>query len=110
MDAPAQWNSGFIFERKAVIKSYFKSWFIIDFVSIMPYSFFNINHYPKIYLILMSLKLSRLRKTHTGLKKLLRKLGFGVVTIRFTISVWNLLLMLHLTACLWGTIGEVNMV
>lgn len=64
--------------------------------------------YPKVFLGLMIVKLSRLRKTHPGLRKLVRKLGMGVVTIRFTISVWNLMMMLHLTACLWGTVGQIN--
>jgi hypothetical protein len=64
---------------------------------------------PKLYLALMSIKLCRTRKAHAGLKKLVRKLGFGVVTIRFTITVWNIFMMLHLVACLWGCTGEINL-
>lgn len=58
----------------------------------------------------MSFKLSRMRKASSGFKRLIRKLGFGVVTIRFSRSIWNMIMMLHLTACLWGTIGEVNLI
>ena len=58
----------------------------------------------------MSLKLIRLRKAHAGIKRLVRKLGFSVVVVRVSLTVWNLLMMLHLTACLWGTIGQVNLV
>lgn len=57
----------------------------------------------------MSIKLCRTRKAHAGIKKLVRKLGFGVVTIRFTITVWNIFMMLHLVACLWGCMGEINL-
>lgn len=86
-----------------------KSWFFLDLFANVPYGFVQMTAYPKIYLSLMSIKLARLRKSHGGIKKLVRKLGFGVVTIRFTISVWNLFMMLHLTACIWGTIGQINL-
>ena len=69
----------------------------------------KLNSFPKAYLILMATKLTRLRKAHTGLKLLVRKLGFGVVTVRFIISVWNMFTMLHLTACIWGTVGMINL-
>ena len=62
-------------------------------------------NYPQMFLLLMSLKILRVRKAHHGMKKLIRKLGLSVVTVRFTISCWNLLMMLHLTACIWGTVG-----
>ena len=58
----------------------------------------------------MSLKLIRLRKAHAGIKKLVRKIGLSVVTVRVSLTVWNLLMMLHLTACLWGTIGQMNFI
>jgi hypothetical protein len=54
---------------------------------------------------MMAIKILRIRKAHNGIKKLIRKLGLGVVTVRFTISCWNLLMMLHLTACIWGAAG-----
>ena len=66
--------------------------------------------YPKTFLVLMSMKMIRVRKAHNGIKKLIRKMGFGVVFVRFIISCWNLLMMLHLTACIWGTVGQVNLV
>ena len=91
--------------------NYFKTWFLIDTFSNIPFSFFyrSYKYDPKLYLIFMSLKLIRVRKAHSGLKKLVRKLGFGVVTIRFSLTLWNIFMMLHLTACLWGTIGEINL-
>ena len=66
--------------------------------------------YPKTFLVMIYMKLIRVRKAHYGIKKLVRKLGFGVVSVKFTISCWNLLMMLHLTACVWGTVGQVNLV
>jgi len=41
---------------------------------------------------------------------LVRKIGLSVVTVRVSLTVWNLLMMLHLTACLWGTIGQMNFI
>ena len=102
-------SSAYNFERKEVALDYFRFWFIIDCIANVPYGFLRLNSHPKIYLALMSIKLSRCRKAHSGLKKLIRKLGFGVVIIRGTISIWNLFMMLHLTACIWGMIGEINL-
>ncbi len=31
------------------------------------------------------------------------------MTIRFSITLWNIFMMLHLVACLWGCIGEINL-
>lgn len=104
-------HSGYIFERKIVALNYLRSWFLLDTVSNVPFSFvyraFMTN--PKLYLVLMSFKLTRVRKAHQGIKRLVRKLGFGVVTIRFAVTLWNIFMMLHLVACLWGCIGEINL-
>lgn len=110
MDSTGGWNAGYIFERKEVVMEYLKSWFIYDLIGNIPYCFFNLTGLPKVFLTLMSLKLIRLRKAHAGIKKLVRKIGFSVVFVRISLTVWNLLMMLHLTACLWGTTGQVNMV
>ena len=110
LDSSGGWNAGYIFERKAVVMEYLKSWFLFDLIGNIPYSFFNLSEKPKVFLTLMSMKLIRLRKAHTGIKKLVRKIGFSVVYIRISLTVWNLLMMLHLTACLWGTIGQVNLI
>ena len=105
-DSTGGWNAGYIFERKSVVMEYLKSWFIFDIMSNIPYSFFNLAKRPQVFLTLMTFKLIRLRKAHAGIKKLVRKFGFSVVTVRVSLTVWNLLMMLHLTACLWGTIGQ----
>lgn len=102
-------NSAYNFERRDVALDYFKSWFLIDTLANAPYGYLHMTSFPKLYLILMSTKLSRCRKAHSGIKKLMRKLSFGVVSIRYTISVWNLFMMLHLTACIWGTVGEISL-
>jgi len=108
-DTRGGWNSAYVFERNVVILDYLKSWFFIDMFANIPYSFYYLDQWPKLYLVVMAMKLTRLRKADSGLKKLVRKLGFGVVTVRFTISVWNMFMMLHLTACMWGTIGQINL-
>lgn len=110
LDTSGGWNAGYIFERKQVAVEYLKSWFFIDLSTNIPYSFIDMRDYPQVFLTMMSFKIMRIRKAHHGIKKLIRKLGFGVVTVRFTISCWNLLMMLHLTACIWGTAGQVYIV
>ena len=110
LDTSGGWNAGYIFERKHVISEYLQSWFFFDLIANMPYSFIEMEFYPKTFLVLMSMKMIRVRKAHNGIKKLIRKMGFGVVSVRFIISCWNLLMMLHLTACIWGTVGQVNLV
>jgi hypothetical protein len=109
MDTSGGWNAGYIFERHLVVIEYLKSWFFFDLLANIPYSMLDLDKIPKLFLVLMSTKLIRIRKAHTGIKKLVRKLGFGVVTVRFSISCWNLLMMLHLTACVWGTIGQMSL-
>jgi hypothetical protein len=110
LDSTGGWNAGYIFERHTVVMEYLKSWFIFDLISNIPYSFFDLADLPKVFLALMCFKLIRLRKAHAGIKKLVRKIGFSVVTVRVSLTVWNLLMMLHLTACLWGTIGQTQLI
>ena len=74
LDSLGGWNAGYIFEIKEVGMDYFKSWFIYDLIGNIPYSFFNLTNHPKVFLTLMSLKLIRLRKTHAGIKKLVRNI------------------------------------
>lgn len=110
LDTSGGWNAGYVFERKHVIYEYLKSWFFFDLLGNIPYSFFDMEFYPKTFLVFMSMKMFRVRKAHYSIKKLVRKMGFGVVSVKFTLSCWNLLMMLHLTACIWGTVGQVNLV
>ena len=37
----AGWDAGYVFERKAVVLEYLKSWFIFDIAGNIPYSFFE---------------------------------------------------------------------
>jgi len=108
-ETDAGWNSGYVFRRRIVFLNYLKTWLLIDVLANIPYSLFSESMDPIVYIWLMSIKLSRLRKAHAGLKRLVRKLGFGVVTLRFTISVWNLMMMLHIVACLWGAVGHIGL-
>jgi len=40
LDSSGGWNAGYIFERKAVVMEYLTSWFILDLIGNIPYSFF----------------------------------------------------------------------
>ena len=60
-------------------------------------------------MICLGSKLFRIRKAKAGLRKIAKLRGLGVDTTNLTITLWMLLLILHLIACFWGAASSFNL-
>ncbi len=61
------------------------------------------------YIVLLAIKLIRIRKFKKPFTQFLKKIGAGVDRTNLSITLWTLILMLHLIACLWGVSGTFNL-
>jgi hypothetical protein len=116
----------FVFNRKAVAKRYLTFWFWFDTISNIPYTFFkfymrdpydsdmmnfltfNLAYTPRVYTVCLGLKLFRIRKAKQHLLMLLKDLKFGVESRGLAITIWTIVLILHIISCFWGAIGTFN--
>lgn len=104
-----------------------KCWFFLDCLANVPYSMFkaypgeaslddfknfihfNFAYIPRFYIVCLALKLFRIRNAQKYLLPSLKKLGTGVDKINLILTVWKLILILHMIACFWGVAGSFNL-
>jgi hypothetical protein len=117
----------FVFNRRKVAKSYILSWFFIDCLAAIPYAMFkyypkdpgandlqnlihlNFAYIPRFYVICIAFKLARIRKAKAVMRKLLKMAGFGVSKASVITTLWTIVFILHLIACLLGTAATFNL-
>lgn len=109
--------------RKKIIKTYLKTWFIIDFVSILPISYFfdstdstssvkintlaRLGRIPKLYRLIRLSKLVRMAKilkrgnVNRITKFFLDKLKVNANIERLIYFILAFLLLNHISACIW---------
>ena len=107
--------------------SYLKGWLILDLMANVPCGLFkaipqkpsaddiknilhlNFAYIPRIYVIFLFFKLVRIRKAKPLYIKFLKKIGLGVDSLNLGVTLWTLLLILHILACFWGTSASFNL-
>jgi hypothetical protein len=103
--------------RKKIVKTYLKSWFIIDLVSVLPIQYFTsasqfnnltrIGRLPKLYRLLKLTKLFRMAKivkrgnVNRVTKFFLEKLKVNANIERLIYFILAFLLLNHFSACIW---------
>lgn len=70
---------------------------------------FNFAYIPRFYIICLALKLFRIRTTEKYLVSFLKRRGTAVDAINLTLTIWSLILILHMIACFWGVAGSFNL-
>jgi hypothetical protein len=70
---------------------------------------FNFAYTPRMYIVMLSVKLLRIRKFEKPFVFMLKKLGVGVDKTRLTLTLWSIVMMLHVISCLWGVSGTFNL-
>ena len=117
----------FLFSRSRSVTRYLFTWFPLDCIALMPvglfkalpnqpssddlhnFLVFNYAYIPRFYVMFLGFKLIRIRKAKQTLVKLARRWGMGVDKRKLMVTVWTLLLILHLIACFWGTAASFNL-
>lgn len=116
-----------VFERKRVIKRYLLFWFILDLIGIIPCSLlkytskgsvnledtesianFTFITFPRVYTVCLGFKLCRIRKSEQIMRRILKQTGVGVDKSNLVVTIWNLVLILHLVANFWGVSASFN--
>ena len=100
---------------------------IIDIINTIPYSLFkhkdnppkdtdfenlitfNLAYVPSAYIIFIGFKLIRLTKAKSSLRKFLKWIGIGVDLTKILITLWTIIIILHLIACFWGATATFNL-
>ena len=106
-----------IIDRKKIVFNYLFSWFIIDFISILPLNYmtkknFNYNRLtrltkiPKLYKIIRFLKLLRITKINSKQEKhltksIFHKLQINDKIIKLLVYSLTFFLITHIMSCLW---------
>ena len=106
-----------IIDRKKIVFNYLFSWFIIDFISILPLNYitkknFNYNRLtrltkiPKLYKIIRFLKLLRITKINSKQEKhltksIFHKLQINDKIIKLLLYSLTFFLITHIMSCLW---------
>ena len=116
-----------MFNRKTVAKAYILSYFFIDLVGCLPVGLFkaipqeqskddlhniltfNFAYIPRLYIVFLTVKLTRIRKFKKPFIMFMKKVGIGVDRTNLSVTLWTLVLMLHLISCLWGVSGTFNL-
>lgn len=115
-----------MYERKAVFKDYFIPWFFIDIFANIPISIFkafpraksgsdtmnvirfNFAYTPRVFIMILLLKLTRIRKAKEPFVRFLKWIDISVGKRNLILTLWNLALILHLIACFWGSAAGFN--
>lgn len=115
-----------IFNRKTIIKNYVVTWLISDCLANIPYGMFkafpgkpsldnmtnflhfNFAYIPRFYIVCLSIKLLRIRKAPYLILHFLKKWGLNIDKIFLAVTIWTLILILHLIACLWAVAATFN--
>ncbi len=58
---------------------------------------------------MLTIKLIRIRKFEKPFVFLFKRLGVGVDKTRLALTLWSLVMILHVIACLWGVSGTFNL-
>eukprot|EP00347_Sterkiella_histriomuscorum_P000844 403374301 len=119
-------DGDYIFNRKLIAKRYLLTYFIVDNIANIPYSIFkhyqrhqlkedmqnflifNFAYTPRLFIAMLGIKLIRIRKAKPQLRRFLKWIGLSVDKRNLLITVWSLILMLHLVGCFWGAVGTFN--
>ncbi|CAG7644406.1 unnamed protein product, partial [Allacma fusca] len=93
-------------EPKVIRMNYFKSWFIIDLLSCLPYDVFNAFDHDEdgIGSLFSALKVVRLLRLGRVVRKLDRYLEYGAAMLILLLCFY--MLVAHWLACIWYSIGR----
>lgn len=119
-------DDNIIKNRRKVIVTYLKSWFIIDFVSVIPINYFTdttssqynalarLSRIPKLYRLVKLTKLFRMVKilkkgnVNKVTKFFLEKLKVNANIERLIYFILGFLLLNHLAACIWYFVAKMQ--
>ena len=130
LDILVNFNTGIIsitekvnFSRKDIAIQYFKTWFLIDFISCIPIDFifgqnegvsynklfriFRVSRLYRLFKILKLLKLFRFVRSHY-LESLTTSPKFKSTASRIVGFLLTLVLIVHISGCLWFYIGKID--
>ncbi|CAK1543321.1 unnamed protein product [Leptosia nina] len=93
-------------DPKIIRKNYFKSWFLIDLLSCLPYDVFNAFDHDEdgIGSLFSALKVVRLLRLGRVVRKLDRYLEYGAAMLILLLCFY--MLVAHWLACVWYSIGR----
>ena len=115
-------NDELVHDRTLIAKSYLKSWFFIDIISILPVSAFiettdyvslaRLARLPRLYRLIKMFKMSRLLKVikerNTLSKYLSEVMKISVSFERLAFFVLMFIILAHITSCLWVIIASLE--
>uniref|UniRef100_A0A1I8BEB9 Potassium voltage-gated channel protein eag n=1 Tax=Meloidogyne hapla TaxID=6305 RepID=A0A1I8BEB9_MELHA len=95
-----------VIDPKAIRHNYFKSWFLIDLLSCLPYDIFYMfkQDDERIASLFSALKVVRLLRLGRVARKLDNYLEYGAATLLLLLCAY--VLVAHWMACIWYVIGE----
>uniref|UniRef100_A0A915DA47 Cyclic nucleotide-binding domain-containing protein n=1 Tax=Ditylenchus dipsaci TaxID=166011 RepID=A0A915DA47_9BILA len=95
-----------VIEPPAIRRNYFKSWFVIDLLSCLPYDIFYMfkQDDERIGSLFSALKVVRLLRLGRVARKLDNYLEYGAATLLLLLCAY--VLVAHWMACIWYAIGE----
>lgn len=95
-----------VIEAPAIRRNYFKSWFVIDLLSCLPYDIFYMfkQDDERIGSLFSALKVVRLLRLGRVARKLDNYLEYGAATLLLLLCAY--VLVAHWMACIWYSIGE----
>lgn len=95
-----------VIDPQAIRKNYFKSWFLIDLLSCLPYDIFYMfkQDDERIASLFSALKVVRLLRLGRVARKLDNYLEYGAATLLLLLCAY--VLVAHWMACIWYVIGE----
>lgn len=93
-------------DPRVIRKNYFKSWFLIDLLSCLPYDVFNAFDHDEdgIGSLFSALKVVRLLRLGRVVRKLDRYLEYGAAMLILLLCFY--MLVAHWLACVWYSIGR----
>jgi hypothetical protein len=114
-------NEELVYDRCVIVKTYLKSWFIIDLFSILPLSelmetsdfssLARIARLPKLYRLIRMFKLIRLLKVikerNTLSKYLNEVLKVSVAVERLVFFCFMFVILVHITSCFWVIMADI---
>uniref|UniRef100_A0A914CJQ5 Uncharacterized protein n=1 Tax=Acrobeloides nanus TaxID=290746 RepID=A0A914CJQ5_9BILA len=95
-----------VIDPAVIRKNYFKSWFVIDLLSCLPYDIFYMFKHDdeRIGSLFSALKVVRLLRLGRVARKLDNYLEYGAATLLLLLCAY--VLVAHWMACIWYSIGE----
>ncbi len=113
-------NEDLIHDRCVIAKTYLKTWFFVDIISVLPVSEFlqtgdfgnlaRITRLPKLYRLIRLIKLMRLLKVikeRNSISRYLQEvLKLSIAIERLTFFAFMYMILVHITSCLWVIIAQ----